>query len=112
MQKLLKDRHPQIFSHDISNWSISWHVWLFKPAQLPIVGEKSLGACDRLTQSVFRRFEKKSYKTLTLMSSAFSPCLTATKVSIADGPFESKLSSQALILTLTRGGEVHKWTED
>ena len=79
---------------------------------LPIVGENSLGACDRLTQSVFRRFEKKSYKTLTLMSSAFSPCLTATKVSIADGPFESKLSSQALILTLTRGGEVHKWTED
>ena len=32
MQKLLKDRHPQIFSHDISIWSISWHVWLFKPA--------------------------------------------------------------------------------
>ena len=100
MQKLSKD-HPQIFSHDISIWSISWHVWLFKPAQLPIVGEKSLGACDRLTQSVFRRFEKK---TLTLMSSAFSPCLTATKVSIADGPFESKVVKSSSDIDINKRG--------
>ena len=55
------------------------------------MGEKSLGACDRLTQSVFRRFEKKSYKTLDADELGISPCLTATKVSIADGPFESKV---------------------
>ena len=68
---------------------------------LPIVGEKSLGPCDRLTQSVFRRFEKK---TLTLMSSAFSPCLTATKVSIADGQFESKVVKSSSDIDINKRG--------
>ena len=86
MQKLLKD-HSKYY-HMILVFGQFLGMFGCSSQHSPIVGEKSLGACDRLTQSVFRRFEKK---TLTLMSSAFSPCLTATKVSIADGPFESKV---------------------
>ena len=81
----------QILSHDTSIWSISWYVWLFKPALSQLWVRSHWGRVTGWANLSFADLRKKSYKTLTLMSSAFSPYLTATKVSIADGPFESKV---------------------